>query len=330
MAPDALTDPPAGSARLLRQTATVRELLRQRRRQRASWRRKMTSPPSVRLVLTAKAENVSLARELLAAIADRVDVAATVEDIKAAVSEAANNVVVHAYGERSGPLEVVVRILPSALEVSVRDEGEGVASRASAEAAAGEVMAARGPGHGLGIAMMDALADHFELRPREPHGTEALLSFELRTPSGLAGAFQAGEAQLATPGADALTLLASPASLASIVLPRLACAAAARAGFTVDRVSDAQLLADALAAHAAPALSVPSLRCELRFANRELRFVVGPFAPGAARSAIADSNIGQLGPLLERLADTIEVRDTAAGEQLALVLREPAGRPSSV
>jgi len=114
----------------------------------------------------------------------------------------------------------------------------------------------------------------------------------------------------------------APPQLGSVVLPRLTCAAAARAGFTVDRMSDAQLLADALAAHVVSALREPRLHCRIGIGVRELKLEVGVFAPGGARAAIEDSNVGQLGPLLERLASASEVLADPAGERLVLSIRD--------
>jgi len=281
--------------------------------------------PSVRLELAARPENVGLVRELIAAVAEVVQLGGrSLDDVKAAVSEAANNVVVHAYNGAGGTLEVVVRVLNSALEVSVRDEGVGIASRESAEHAATEQMAQRGAGHGLGIAVMDALADRFELRPREPHGVEVVLRFALSSRGKLPGVGQ----ELATAvfenvGPDALAVTLAPPEFGSSVLPRLACAAAARAGFTVDRVSDAQLLADALAAHVVAGLREPCLHCRMGIGKRELAIEVGTFGPGGARAAIADSNVGQLGPLLERLASSTRVLEGPEDcERLELTIRD--------
>lgn len=177
--------------------------------------------PTVRLTLSARPENVALVRELIAAVAEVVETGRSRDDIRAAVSEAANNVVVHAYhGEEEGPLEVTVRMLQAALEVSVRDQGSGIASRESAEAAASESMAERGPGHGLGIAVMDALADRFELRPREPHGVEAVLRFALSAQWRIDGAAEELRGGAFEPvRRDQVAVAMSPAELGSVVLP---------------------------------------------------------------------------------------------------------------
>lgn len=280
---------------------------------------------SVRLALAARPENVALVREVLAGVAGAVALRGSIDDVKTAVSEACNNVVVHAYAQDDGPLEVAMIILADELEVRVRDRGSSAVSREAAEARAEELMGQGGPGRGLGIAVMDALADSLEFRALNPHGLEVALGFELESRSPYdEGADVDGELEWIETRPEAVALVASPASLGSIALPRLACAAAARAGFTIDRVSDAQLLADAIAAHSSPRLSGARLFCRVWVRRHEIELEVGPFVPGGSRAVIADSAVGRLGPLLERLTDRIEVRESDATESLALFMRDDA------
>jgi serine/threonine-protein kinase RsbW len=96
------------------------------------------------------------------------------DDIRAAVTEACNNVVLHAYPGAPGPLEVEVFIARAALEVVVRDRGIGFPARLSADDA--DI-------GGLGLPMMraltralelrDVLGTHTPRRPRRPASTRA-------------------------------------------------------------------------------------------------------------------------------------------------------------
>src|ERR1700689_5272763 len=98
-------------------------------RRESSPRRPVTeTPPNVQLAIASRAENVALVREVLAGLADAVDFGQTLDDVKAAVSEACNNVVVHAYHGEDGPLEVDITLRPGELEVVVRDRGVGFAT----------------------------------------------------------------------------------------------------------------------------------------------------------------------------------------------------------
>src|SRR3982074_2858756 len=88
----------------------------------------------VRAMLAGAAELLELGAELLA-------------DLKTAVSEACNNVVMHAYGEAPGPLIVDLVAAPDAVAVTVSDHGDGIRDSTPAE------------NHiGVGIAVINALA----------------------------------------------------------------------------------------------------------------------------------------------------------------------------
>ena len=77
----------------------------------------------------------------------------TVDGVKLAVSEAATNVVVHAYHEASEPgfIHVEATVEAGELRVSVADSGPGIRPHDD------------GPGLGLGLAIIGQLADHVEL-----------------------------------------------------------------------------------------------------------------------------------------------------------------------
>ena len=93
---------------------------------------KVTEAPDMRIVMPNRAENVAVVRQALTGIADamRLD-DGLLSDIKTAVSEACNNVVVHAYETEEGPMEVYLCIGETELEVIVTDEGTGKIGRAS-------------------------------------------------------------------------------------------------------------------------------------------------------------------------------------------------------
>jgi anti-sigma regulatory factor (Ser/Thr protein kinase) len=284
----------------------------------------MSCPPTVRVALVSRADNVAFIREVLAGLGEAVDLDGALDDVKTAVSEACNNVVMHAYDGREGPLEVEMLLLPGALEVIVRDHGVGIGSQAGAEAAAADQMTSFGPGHGLGLAVISTLADELELRPREPAGLEVVMRFALAPPG---HGSSRPEATSQPQGFDWPTapdgevqLSIAPASLSAAVLSRVVCATAARAGFSIDRLSDAQLVADALAAHLEPALSGPVVTLALKGEQRRLELALGPLRPGGSRSAVASSAVGELGPVIERLTDELGVRESDASELLTLVM----------
>ena len=67
------------------------------------------------------------------------------------------------------------------------------------------------------------------------------------------------------------TVSIAPIALARTVLPRLVSALAARAHFSIDRISDVQLLADALVAHAHAAMNGDRLDVDVDVEPRRAR-----------------------------------------------------------
>src|SRR6202012_1285777 len=99
-----------------------------RSRARADERRElMAESPNVCLTLSNQPDNVVLVREALSGIAATVGVdEIDLNDIRTAVTEACNNVVLHAYDGEEGPLQIEVFVSSRAVEVVVRDHGTGI------------------------------------------------------------------------------------------------------------------------------------------------------------------------------------------------------------
>src|SRR5438874_13460755 len=90
----------------------------------------MAEPANVRLSLTNHSENVLLVREMLTGVAELIELETSdLYDIRTAVTEACNNVVLHAYEGAEGPLEVELRTSQESVEVIVRDHGVGIKPR---------------------------------------------------------------------------------------------------------------------------------------------------------------------------------------------------------
>ena len=124
--------------------------------------------PEVMLTMPARPEGVGVVRQALAGVADALDFDASVlADMKMAVTEACTNVVVHAY-EDHGTLEVEMLTGEDGLTIVVRDQGTGIQPR-PAQAGA--------PALGLGLPLIAALSDSFELRGSAGAGTEVRMTF---------------------------------------------------------------------------------------------------------------------------------------------------------
>ncbi len=272
------------------------------------------APPNVRLDLPNLPENVSLVREMLAGVAEAVPLEdGQLDDIKTVVSEAANNVVLHAYDGAEGPLEVEVYILDGRLEVVVRDHGGGIRPRPAADDQV----------KGIGLSVIQALTDRTEFRGAIGEGTEVLMAFSApaarRPADALNGDLSAAAAHEALARGATAVLAIAPVVLARRVLSRPVYALAARARFSIDRLSDVQLVADALTAHAERAVAGRALRLGVTVDVRRLDLRFGPFATGRARRLIGDSALAGLGPLVETLSDEVDV--VRYGEAEVLTLR---------
>jgi hypothetical protein len=95
----------------------------------------------------------------------------------------------------------------------------------------------------------------------------------------------------------------APNALARAVIPRLLCVLAARAHFSTDRISDSQLVGDALVAHAAPGADGEYLHMAINVEPRDLELMVGPMPVGSAERLVLDSDVKGLGRVLEKLTD---------------------------
>lgn len=126
---------------------------------------------AVRLTIPAKPEYVTLVRLALTGLAGLRSLSdETLGDLKLAVTEAASNSVRHAYGNGDGTVEVVYELAQDRLIVEVNDNGQGFARE---DAAVHRDELDEG---GLGIAIIQALADEFEIGAR-PGGTGSRLRF---------------------------------------------------------------------------------------------------------------------------------------------------------
>jgi serine/threonine-protein kinase RsbW len=126
------------------------------------------SERSVRLIIPAKAEYITLGRLALTAIARvRPLPEETLSDLKLALTEACTNSVRHAYEGRVGTVEIVYRIEPDRLVVEVADDGGGFEVDAAVDNTDNGDLSEGG----LGIAIIRAVADEVEIGPGESGGS---------------------------------------------------------------------------------------------------------------------------------------------------------------
>ena len=82
--------------------------------------------PLVHVKLQSTPETLTLVRGVLGALSETLSLdPELLDDLKTAISEACNNVVVHAYGGEPGPLEVSLHVTASSILAVIADEGCG-------------------------------------------------------------------------------------------------------------------------------------------------------------------------------------------------------------
>jgi anti-sigma regulatory factor (Ser/Thr protein kinase) len=89
-----------------------------------------------------------------------------IEDLVTAISEACNNVVLHAYPERTGTFVLLLSIGESSIQAEIRDCGRGARTLASS-----------GNGLGLGVALIRKLADTADFESRPGSGMTVRMGF---------------------------------------------------------------------------------------------------------------------------------------------------------
>lgn len=264
--------------------------------------------PGLRLSLPARAENVAVVRHALAGLGERLDMdEAGIADLKTVVTEAAMNVVVHAYpSEQPGLLEVEAVAEGGKLTVVVRDFGMGIHPRPDV---------VDRPSLRIGLTLIAALSNSFEIKGGVDRGTEVTMHLELHPHD------EARERDEAAADAvvhtEATEMRVGPPELVGPVLARVLAALAARQEITIDRLSDAMLLSDAISAAAPQGFTDGHV--ELSIADREegVELRVGPMTDGGAarlRQGLDLPNVGSL----ESLADELRVEEGDEGEFLVV------------
>lgn len=213
------------------------------------------------------------------------------EDLKLAATEACTNAVLHAYPNGSaGSMEVKVDTAEGEeLVVVVRDHGRGPPSA--------DVLDDDHDGYGLSL--IEAVSDDMRLDPVEGGGTEVRMRFR-----------HARETR-----EEPLDAVHSP------VLRRVIALMAAHAGFSMDRLSDAVLVAETLAAHTPGHATNGVVRVSIEDESGAVLMRVGPLVDGGAAALLESSRLPAYGAVLEHLADGVEADTSHADEGEYLVVR---------
>lgn len=276
-------------------------------------------PSCVRLELENRPENVSVVRAALSGVAEAAgfdEELAT--DVKTAVSEACNNVVIHAYEGQSGPMRVLVSNSGDRVDVVVRDSGTGIRRLSS------------GADHmGLGLALISALADQAEFNSPTGGGTEVRMRFR-RSQSDAEAGFPSDEEWPHRPSAlveEDVVMWCEPVPLVRHLIGRVARATAASSHFTMTGASDLYAINDAMAGFAEVAAD-GHLVVGISSSSHRLTLEAGPLvgldsgdagepAPGADEDA---TDVRARRAALAELVDELSFENSDDGKLLHLLV----------
>jgi anti-sigma regulatory factor (Ser/Thr protein kinase) len=265
---------------------------------------------SIRLELQSLPACVTLVRAMLSGVGERFELDhELIDDLKTAVSEACNNVVIHAYPDRPGPLAVELEIDRDELRIAVLDSGRGISH-----------VSATTDRMGVGLAVISALADRAEFQSAPEGGTAVRMSFGARgRPIPVHGAVP-GEwnARAAALLDGEVTLSVAPVALLGDVLGRVSRAIAAAAQFSLDRFSDLYLVTDEISAHVRASAATSDIACALTGRSGRLEMAIGPFRDGTV-SALADTE-ARTPYSFAKLVDELAVEPLDDGELMRVVV----------
>lgn len=258
------------------------------------------------MVLPAKPENVALIRHALAGLAEEIGMDEPgLADLKTVVTEACMNVAVHAYQGQPGPLSVEAKPDPDGLTVIVRDEGVGIRPQADPDRDSLR----------LGLSLIAALSSSFSISGGLDRGTE----ITIRVPLEGGGTNGKGDPVVMMPVPSERTeVIVDRSELLAPVLARVVGALAARRDLSVDRVSDAVLITDAIAGAAPARFSDGKVRLGFDERGDGIDLRLGPMEPGAASGIREDLKVPDVGGSLEALADELAVEESDDGEYLII------------
>jgi serine/threonine-protein kinase RsbW len=113
--------------------------------------------------------------------------------------------------------------------------------------------------------------------------------------------------------------------LVAPVLSRVVGMLAARAQCPVDRLDDALLVADAIAAHSQTHAADGHVTVRLTAAPDAIELRVDELRSGGAKGLLADASLPGVGNVLERIADEVEVEPSSDGRETLRVRLSFAG-----
>lgn len=258
-------------------------------------------PARIRLELQSRPENVALVRAVVSGLAAATDLNEELtSDLKTAISEACNNVVIHAY-DHIGPMLVEIEGLHDGINVTVTDSGSGITRVAGGQ-----------DRMGLGLALISALADRAEFVTPEAGGTEVRMWFARDTAiPETSGSSTVWSRETAAKLEGDVIAWFSPVALMRFVLGRVVRSVAASARFSVARVSELREVNDALAEYVELAAD-GQVGVALSSETRRVSLTGGPL--WEARDPASNADPEDAGRLERRRQELAEIVDSLSME----------------
>ncbi|MEL1136433.1 anti-sigma F factor [Desulfitobacterium sp. THU1] len=124
----------------------------------------------LKLTLSSLAENVGIARMLIASVGAQLDLSLNdIEELKVAVSEAVSNAIIHGYANDTDRLvDLIIEHNSESLKIIVKDEGCGIADVEQAMQPAFSTDPER---MGLGFVFMQSFMDDLQVESAVNQGT---------------------------------------------------------------------------------------------------------------------------------------------------------------
>jgi hypothetical protein len=166
------------------------------------------------------------------------------------------------------------------------------------------------------LTLIAALSKSFEIKGGVDRGTEIRMHLPLRAPDD-GGPPERAPASFPVP-ADETEMRVGHPDLVAPILSRALGAFAARREITVDRLSDAMLLSDAISAGAARGFEDGHVSLSIADREEGVELRVGPMKDGAAEQLRASLALPELGGSLETLADEVRVEQGDGGDFLVV------------
>lgn len=269
--------------------------------------------PNVHAELDSQPDSVALIRAMLTGAVELLEFETSlIDDLNTAVSEACNNVVMHAYEDSTGPMIVHLEACADGVEVSVRDRGLGFRQATGSEDRLG-----------TGIALISALADRAEFFSPPGGGTEVRVAFARRPGSGRprrGETWSDGPEVLPCDSPEEVLVALSPMALLPGVLGRMMRLLAARARFSLERFSDTYLLIDRLVAHAEGHATGAGISFGLCAHESRLDVKLGPLQKTASSQADPVATADEASWPIERLVDELAVKSIDHSQMLCMVV----------